>query len=77
MSVVTFTFSKISSSTVNAAVSIPANLETGDYTVGIRMPDLTPSIHDDPRYAVRFANKDIWDEKTGTNILIRNLTVTD
>jgi hypothetical protein len=63
--------------TVNASINIPANLEKGDYTVGIRMPDLSPSIHDDPRYAIRFANKDIWDEKTGTNIIVENLLVTD
>jgi hypothetical protein len=63
--------------TVNETLSIPANLENGEYTVGIRMPDLSPSIYDDPRYAIRFANKDIWDEKTGTNILIENLTVVD
>jgi hypothetical protein len=41
------------------------------------MPDLSPSIHDDPRYAIRFANKEIWDGETGTNILIKNLPVTD
>jgi hypothetical protein len=39
------------------------------------MPDLSPSIHDDPRYSIRFANKDIWDEKTGTNIVVRKLVV--
>jgi hypothetical protein len=63
--------------TVKASLSIPQNLEKGEYTVGIRMPDLSPSIHDDPRYAIRFANKDIWDGETGTNILIKKLPVTD
>jgi len=63
--------------TVNASINVSDNLEEGEYTVGIRMPDLTPSIHDDPRYSIRFANKDIWDEKTGTNILIKNLVVTE
>ena len=62
--------------TVHTAISIPVNLKKGEYTVGIRMPDLAPSIHDDPRYAIRFANKDTWDEKTGTNILVKNLVVT-
>jgi len=63
--------------TVSTSLSIPANLEKGEYTVGIRMPDLSPSIHDDPRYSIRFANKEIWDGETGTNVLIKNLPVTD
>ncbi len=62
--------------TVHTSLSIPVNFKEGVYTVGIRLPDLTPSIYDDPRYAIRFANKNIWDEKTGTNILIKNLLVT-
>ena len=63
--------------TVRTSLSIPATLEKGEYTVGIRMPDLSPSIHDDPRYSIRFANKEIWDGETGTNVLIKNLPVTD
>ena len=62
---------------VHATLSIPANLEKGEYTLGIRMPDLSPSIHDDPRYSIRFANKDIWDGTTGTNIVVKNLPVTE
>jgi hypothetical protein len=62
--------------TVKTSISLPANLKEGEYTLGIRMPDLAPSIYKDPRYAIRFANKDIWDEKTGTNILTKNLLVT-
>ena len=55
--------------TIHAAIKVPLEIKKGEYTVGIRMPDLSPSIHDDPRYSIRFANKDTWDEKTGTNIL--------
>ncbi len=62
--------------TINAAINIPVNLKKGEYTMGIRMPDLSPSIHDNPRYAIRFANKNTWDEKTGTNILVKHLVVT-
>ena len=36
--------------TIHTAISIPVNIKKGEYTVGIRMPDLSPSIHDDPRY---------------------------
>ena len=56
-------------------LGIPGNLAPGTYTLGIRLPDPEPSNHDDPRYAIRFANKDIWLEETGTNILTRELAV--
>ena len=39
------------------------------------MPDPALSIHGDPRYAIRFANKNIWEEESGTNILTRDLNV--
>lgn len=42
---------------------------SGDYKVYLNMPDIYPSIHDNPLFSVRFANKDIWDEKTGYNYL--------
>ena len=61
---------------IRAVINIPLNAEKGEYTLGIRMPDPEPSIHDDPRYSIRFANKNTWDEKTGTNILVNNLVVT-
>ena len=56
-------------------LSIPAQLDAGVYTLGIRMPDPEPSIHNDSRYAVRFANKDIWMAETGTNVLTRELKI--
>ena len=42
---------------------------TGEYGVYINLPDPYPTIHDNPMFSVRFANKDIWDEKTGYNYL--------
>ena len=61
---------------VNTRLSIPADLAPGAYSLGIRLPDSAPSIHDDPRYAIRCANKDIWVEETGTNFLTRELLMT-
>ena len=42
---------------------------SGDYKVYLNMPDIYPSIHDNPMFSIRFANQDIWDEKTGYNYL--------
>ena len=39
------------------------------------MPDSYASIASDPRFAVRFANKNIWDSQTGYNDLGAQVTV--
>jgi len=57
--------------TVKTALSVPAQILAGTYSLGIRMPDPEPTLHDDTRYSIRFANKDMWEEKTGTNIFLR------
>ena len=33
------------------------------------LPDPYGSLHNDPRYSIRLANKDVWDETTGYNYL--------
>lgn len=63
--------------TVKTRLSIPSDLATGVYSLGIRMPDIESSIHDDPRYSIRFANKNIWIEETGTNVLTKELIISD
>ena len=42
---------------------------------GVRMPDIEQSIHDDPRYSIRFANEGVWEEDTGPNILVKDFVV--
>lgn len=49
-------------------LNLPASLTPGvKYTVYINLPDESPNLHDDPRYSVRFANREVWSEKTGYN----------
>jgi Domain of unknown function (DUF4832)/Domain of unknown function (DUF4874) len=62
-------------STVTVKLSIPAGLAAGEYTLGLRLPDPEPSIHNDPRYSIRFANKNIWQAESGSNILTPAITV--
>ena len=47
---------------------LPADM-SGEYGVYLNLPDPYPTIHDNPMFSVRFANKDMWDEKTGYNYL--------
>ncbi len=41
----------------------------GEYKLYLNLPDPYPSLHDDPRYSIRMANKDIWEEQTGYNYI--------
>ena len=61
-------------STVNEQLSLPDGIENGTYQLYLYLPDAYESIADDPRYAVRFANTDVWDAASGMNNL--NATVT-
>ncbi|MBO4469411.1 MAG: DUF4832 domain-containing protein [Bacteroidales bacterium] len=42
-------------------------LAAGEYTIWLNLPDPQPSLHDNPFYSIRLANKDVWDEETGYN----------
>ena len=41
----------------------------GEYKLYLNLPDPYSSLHDDPRYSIRLANKDMWEESTGYNYL--------
>lgn len=41
----------------------------GRYKLYLNLPDPIPSLHNDARYSIRLANKNIWDEATGYNLL--------
>lgn len=42
---------------------------TGTWSVYLNLPDPYPSIHDNPDFSIRLANKDMWEAKTGYNLL--------
>jgi hypothetical protein len=41
----------------------------GEYKLYLNLPDPYPSIHNDPRFSIRLANENVWDEKTGYNYI--------
>jgi hypothetical protein len=41
----------------------------GEYKLYLNLPDPYPSIHDDPRYSIRLANENVWEEETGYNYI--------
>ncbi len=48
--------------------ALPAAMK-GQYKLYLNLPDPYPTIHDDPRYAIRLANENMWDDATGYNYL--------
>ena len=55
--------------TLTAKLHVPSNIDEGDYQLALWLPDGYESLRDNPMYAVRFANENIWDEATGLNVL--------
>jgi Domain of unknown function (DUF4832)/Domain of unknown function (DUF4874) len=55
--------------------TLPADISPGEYEVLLNMPDKYPSINTRPEYAIRVANKDVWEDATGYNNLGYTLTI--
>lgn len=62
-------------SAINEQVDIPKEAKEGRYQMYLWLPDYYESIKNDPRYAVRLANKDLWDSETGMNKLNASVTI--
>ncbi len=55
--------------TLTAKLHVPSNIADGDYQLALWLPDGYESLQDNPLYAIRFANENVWDEVTGLNVL--------
>lgn len=58
-----------------ASIPVPADAKPGRYRLALWLPDADPRLQNDPRYAVRFANADTWDEQNGFNVLATDINV--
>lgn len=52
--------------TIDRMISIPADA-TGECTLYLNLPDPKPTLHDNPRFSIRLANENVWDEENGFN----------
>ena len=62
--------------TFTAKLHIPSNAQKGEYQLALWFPDGYESLHNNPLYAIQFANEGVWDEATGLNVL-GNVSVTE
>ncbi|MBI3443599.1 DUF4832 domain-containing protein [Candidatus Woesebacteria bacterium] len=60
---------------VNQDIILPSNMTTGSYKLALWLPDEASSLRNNPLYAVRFANLDVWEITSGYNIIDSNISV--
>ena len=63
--------------TINEQLALPSNMPAGTYQLYLHLPDKYTSLASDPRFAIRFANANVWDATTGMNKLFITATVAD
>lgn len=56
-------------------LTLPNELTPGVYSWALHLPDASPRLANDPRYALRLANQGIWDAETGEHRLVSEWTV--
>ena len=54
--------------TVQVAAGLPSDMPAGNYRVGLVLPDPEPKLYDRAEYAIRLANKNVW-QTNGVNDL--------
>ncbi|MEW5871508.1 MAG: DUF4832 domain-containing protein [Chloroflexota bacterium] len=57
------------SASFTVKLRLPSEIAEGQYQLALWLPDEAETLQSNPLYAVRFANEDTWDEKTGFNLL--------
>jgi hypothetical protein len=57
-------------------VTLPAHLPAGTYRLALWLPDYYANLQSRPEYSIRFANRGVWDEHQGYNVLLDSVTVT-
>jgi len=57
------------------ALKLPKNMKPGKYKLALWLPDAAATLQSRPEYAVRFANKDVWDFNNGYNLLTNSVII--
>ena len=61
---------------IDEYLTIPADVPEGSYQLYLAMPDTADKLKNDPRFAIRFANQNIWESSTGMNKLNASIAIT-
>lgn len=60
---------------INEQIDLPSDMSEGTYQLYLWLPDQYESIKNDARFAVRFANTNVWDANTGYNNLNASIVI--
>lgn len=60
---------------INEQIDLPSDMPEGTYQLYLWLPDQYESIKNDSRFAVRFANTNVWDSNTGYNNLNATIVI--
>ena len=63
--------------TIDETLTLPDEVPAGTYNLYLYLPDASDKLAADPRYAVRFGNKNVWDDNTGYNDLNASITISN
>jgi hypothetical protein len=61
--------------TLNLQIPIPKTLPFGSYALYLSLQDPAPKLYGKPQYAIRLANKDVWQSSKGYNSLNHTVKV--
>lgn len=62
---------------INYTIGVPNNMPTGNYNMFLHLPDPEPRLSSQSKYAIRFANSNIWESNTGYNKLDYTIRVSN
>ena len=62
---------------VNITAGIPADMPEGSYSAFLFLADPENRLHDNPDYAIRLANQDLWEDSTGYNSLNHEVVISN
>ena len=54
--------------TLDRIIKIPADA-SGNCKLYLNLPDPKQTLHDNPRFSIRLANENVWDEESGYNMV--------
>ena len=60
---------------INITGGIPDNIPDGEYETCLFLADPEITLHDNPSYAIRLANKNTWEDSTGYNRLLHTIYI--
>ncbi|MGE5797669.1 MAG: DUF4832 domain-containing protein [Ignavibacteria bacterium] len=69
----------LSGDTANVAITggMPADMPEGEYDLFLFLSDPEPRLHDNPSYAIRLANDELWEDSTGYNSLNHSVVISN